>query len=165
MTKVPAPAVVVQTRIKETPQRLSQKSKRRESHLQLNRRKIRNSPAKLLLNYLLVLKGNEPQNLMDCLLFGFHTPVDSGDASKNSKLGNVTHNRDDVMNFQLERWIHRLECPLPNRFFLKKIVFWGWEGEQLKNRGQVDVIEKTIRRDLGWSSVLCLKQSGSNPDS
>lgn len=58
MTKVQVPAVVVQMQIRGTHQHLNLKSKKKENLLPLSRRKIPNCPAKLLLSYLLVLKGN-----------------------------------------------------------------------------------------------------------
>lgn len=58
MMKVQVPAVVVQMQIRGTRQHQNLKSKKKENLLQPSRRKIPNYPAKLLLSYPLVLKGN-----------------------------------------------------------------------------------------------------------
>lgn len=57
MMKVQVPAAVVRMPIRGIHQHLNPKSKKKENLLQPSRRRTPNSPAKLLLSYLLVLKG------------------------------------------------------------------------------------------------------------
>lgn len=69
MTKVQVPAVVVQMQIRGTHQHLNPRNKKKENLLLLSRRKIPNSPAKLLLSCPLVLKGNNAKNPLIFIFF------------------------------------------------------------------------------------------------